>query len=219
MTGRERLIAASRGGSLDRTPVLAWGSRSEHVDGWIVEADELGSALDRSEGKAVLVAVASPLCRALERSMNLTQTLHDSPAEGEKDLEELILETRSAIALTLDHGADGIAYRLEGACPSVSTPMQYGGHYLEADREILQEFASAPFNLLHVGGEEPYLDFVIDLPAHAFSWDLDRSPADPAQIRRERGGAIAVLSRDADIICIPSHADADAWAAIPEAVN
>ena len=56
------------------------------------------------------------------------------------------------------------------AVPDSTTPMQYGGHFLEIDRRLLS--SDALFNVIFVQGpSEPYAVFVSDLPAQAFAWD------------------------------------------------
>jgi hypothetical protein len=77
--------------------------------------------------------------------------------------------------------------------------MEYGGHFLEVDRQLLSGVIDARFNALYVrGGSEPYIDFVSDLPAHAFAWD-PQSGVTVAQVREVRQGALASTDKDADI--------------------
>ena len=76
--------------------------------------------------------------------------------------------------------------------PAISTPMQYGGFYLEHDRALLAEIEDARLNVLSVeGGPEPYLDFVADLPSHVLAWDVPATGIVAAAVRPMRRGALA----------------------------
>lgn len=217
MTGRERLTAASRGGAVDRKPVLVWG-RDSQADGMIASSPrEAVQFLAESPESLVLVEVLSPLGHELAEPRSLLDLLHDDPSQGEALLSDRAAQTRTSIQEALEAGADGVAYRLAGAMPSVTTPMQYGGHFLEVDREILSDLAEARFVLLYVEGqEEPYLDFVIDLPAHAFGWDY-ASGIPPAAIRSAREGALAGAHPEADILLAHNFSQASAWIPSEEA--
>jgi hypothetical protein len=69
--------------------------------------------------------------------------------------------------------------------------MQYGGHYLERDRELLQSAADTFTVLFIAGQEELYIDFVSDLPASVFAWDRDLTQVSASEVRTSRTGATA----------------------------
>jgi hypothetical protein len=192
LTGRERLVAAARGGAVDRTPVLCGpGGPCSGADGFVVEVAEVGAALQRNAETAVLARVLSPLGRAMRAGEKIVAILHENVVAGGERMRELIGDARAEMAAGLESGADGVFYELEGAYPAMTTPMEYGGHFLEADRQLLGEVQSARFNVLFVCGEhEPYIDFVSDLPAHAFAWD-ERSGVTAEYVRTVRSGALA----------------------------
>lgn len=226
MTGRERLVAAGRGGHVSPKPVLVWPSQpgetpDPRADGWVVDShDEAASILAAHPDLLVLVTVLSPLGQDLAGPKTLLKALADDPAEGETALEACADQTRRDIAAALEAGADGVVYCLAGAYPSCTTPMEYGGHFLEVDRAILSEAAEARFNVLWVRGkDQPYLDFVIDLPAHAFAWDMTATGMAPGGFRSARNGAIGGAHPDADIFLVHSFEAAEAWLASPEATK
>lgn len=195
MTGRERVVAAARGGEVDCRPVIALDG-SLPADARVIDLSELESA--RGQDDAILVCVPSPLARALASGEDIYARLNQDPVSGERVLEELSVQVRADAAEALNGGADGICYRLVGATPAHSTPMQYGGHFLELDRALLEEVAEARFNLLLVeGDEEPYLDFVSDLSAHAFGWSA-ASGVSVRYMQSMRPGALAVHAGLAD---------------------
>lgn len=71
-------------------------------------------------------------------------------------------------ALALAEGAEGVLYVVEGACPAHTTPMQYGGNYLESDRRVL-EALPVPVIVL-ARGREAYIDILAGLPCAALAW-------------------------------------------------
>ena len=182
MTAQERLVAVAKGETPDKAPTIGLSSAS---DAMIVLPKNVGAT-----GRAELGLVMSPLARAMNRGIDVLKKLSDDPIRGADVLESLENETRLEIATALKGGAAGVFYFLDGAYPTTTTPMQYGGHFLELDRRLLQVFCHAAFNVLYVNGEsEPYIDFVSDLPASGFAWDRD-SGITNQEVRSMRQGAL-----------------------------
>lgn len=187
MTGRERLVAAARGGQTDRPVLLAWPSSGEEGDARVVTSP---GDVRTDEDRAVLVEVPNPFGQALARRVDLNAALMEDP--NAPVLEEMVAATREALSEALGTGADGVLYRLHGARGKWCSPMQYGGWYLERDRELLEEIADARLNVLYVVGEDDaYLDFVSDLPAHVFAWDVASTGVSAQVVRSLRNGAQA----------------------------
>lgn len=206
MTSRERLIAAARGGEVDRRPTLVWPGHPADSDALVVSSPSL---LPAAEGVVRLVEVVNPFGRAAEEGVDLNAALDADPASGNARLDAYVEATREAIQAALTAGADGILYRLHGARAEWCSPMQYGGFYLERDRELLSEIQDATLNVLYiVGNDDVYLDFVSDLPAHVFAWDRDASGFDAAYVRTLRQGAQA-SSDPASEIALPGARIAD----------
>ena len=198
MTSRERILAASRGAEVDQKPTLRWLADGVSTDATVV----LNFAnLDRHAGAPVtLLDVSNPFGLALQKGIDLNKALKDDPTVGSEVLDSLVEEVRSRIAGGLASGADGIFYRLHGANPRHCSPMQYGGHYLERDRELLSEASDAYVNVLFVAGEEElYIDFVSDLPAQVFAWDSGLTQISAAQVRGTRKGAVASADPTSEI--------------------
>jgi hypothetical protein len=215
MTHRERLVAAARGGETDRPAWFAWqpgASAKEALDfahrcdpdaivvSSAIRAEQCLADLG-AEGPAVLVEVTNPFGEALEAGAELNREFAESPENGHSMLSAYAEGVRSSLDAALISGADGVLYRLVGASPEHCTPMQFGGQFLEAERELLLQIAAARFNLLFVeGGEGVYLDVVSDLPAHALAWDEAASRVPPTSVAKMRDGAIAC--------CLSSTTDA-----------
>lgn len=204
MTSRERLIAAARGGEVDQKPVIAWPGPDSQADEDASDAIICGdsSTVHNYVGgdKIVLAEVRNPFFIAKCAGVPINELLHTDPDAGSKELDAAIAQTRQAMQMSLDRGADGILYRLYGARSKHCSPMQYGGHYLERDRELLEEFKDANLNVLFVlGNEDVYLDFVSDLPAHVFAWDSKATGIGSEQVRAMRHGAQASADSASEI--------------------
>lgn len=222
MTGREKLIAASRGGEVESKPTLAWFNSAKpglEADGWILaSSSQIPQARESAGDGCLLVAVKSPFGWAKEEGLDLMSALHANPVSGDEELSRLRDKTRMEIRHALDQGADGICYILVGAEPTQTTPMQYGGFLLELDREILQEFAGAVFNAVWVQGDkELYLEFVADLPCHALGWDCQTTGIHTNAIRPYREGAFFGDSPESDIMLLNQPPVSHLFAASQEA--
>ena len=204
MTPRELLAAVANGEPADRKPVvLTPGATDDRADAIVVPA----ASFAKGGGKqAVLAQVLSPFARAISRGSELTQLLHDDPAAGGEVLAELTEETRAEMASALENGADGVYYELDGAYPTRTTPMQYGGFFLETDRKLLEEIETAGFNILFVKGDaEPYIDFVSDLPAQAFAWQAESVTIEA--VREMRQGPLAAAHPQAEVLLLDKYDD------------
>lgn len=197
MTSRERVFAAARGGSVDRKPVLALPVASSDSDILIAESvSSVSTFLDVEH--VVLCQVDSPFRRG---GNDLPNALAADPVLNGERLESAVQATRIEISDALNAGADGILYRLFGAREALSTPMEYGGHYLERDRELLAEIQDANLNVLFlVGNEDLYMDFVSDLPAHVIAWDRDATGISSDTVRSLRSGAQASSDPGSEIL-------------------
>jgi len=216
MSSRERLIAAVRGGEVDRQPILGWpGEGVANSDAIVSDLSEFAGVLSRTGGNprpaieasspVLLVQVSNPFGKALENGTDLNALLAAEPEEGGKVLDHLVSETREDMISALDGGADGVIYLLHGACEEHCSPMQYGGHYLERDRELLAGASDATLNFLYVVGDRDlYLDFVSDLPAHLFGWDDRSSGVSVSEGRTIRNGAVATFDPGSDVLLTAS---------------
>jgi hypothetical protein len=207
MTSRERLLAASRGGEVDRKPVIHWPYWEEASDVRHYNHETIPEHIEEGDGEVALVEITNPFGLALQKDIDLNKLLKEDPKDGNRVLSELLDEAKRDIDLAFQVGADGILYRLYGARARHCTPMQYGGYYLERDRELLEQVKDALFNVVFVVGEEDvYLDFVSDLPAHAFGWDHKESQIPAKEVRNMREGALLSEDPDSDIRLDPGTA-------------
>ena len=131
----------------------------------VVQPSEVACAIDPDNSEPVLAEVLSPLSRAIELRIPVTTMLQETPDRGQEELEKLSAAARQDIETAILAGADGIYYRLRGAEPGYTTPMEYGGFFLELDRELLTSLAADKQIVICVeGGDEVYVDALSDLP-------------------------------------------------------
>lgn len=182
----DREVTSAGDGPIERRPLLAWdGTRWTYA------------------GKA-LRAVLNPYGRGLQEGVDIGAVLAENPRQGETLLDDLVSQTRAEIS----RNGDGMIYLLVGARGLHTSPMEYGGHFLERDREILAEVRGAI--VFVVGEEDAYLDFVSDLPADIFAWDAIATGVSVPRMRSMRPGLLASNDPDADIeLQLPEGAIAD----------
>lgn len=140
--------------------------------------------------------ITSPYGKAMQSGIDLNELLHADPAVGETRLNELAVVTQSEINVA---ASQGILYRVYGACPAECTPMQFGGHYLEVDRAILNTITKGTKTIVFIEGEDIYFDFVSDLPCDAMGWDETVNTLTLAEARTMRPGLYALTSPEAEI--------------------
>lgn len=121
--------------------------------------------------------VLSPLSRAISQGIDIVSQLEDNPSLGDQTLAELVRETANEIS----HIEGNFNYIVAGAEPRFTTPMQYGGHFLELDRELIG--ARKPAITL-IGGSETYIDIVSDLAESYLIWDSSSTSVDPQEVAR-----------------------------------
>jgi len=129
----------------------------------------------------------------------LSPLLARDPAAGIV-IDGLTEEVRIAIQRAIESGAAGVLYRLHGATARHCTPMEYGGYFLERDRELLGALKNSAITVLFVvASEEPYLDLLGDLPSDVFGWDA-ACGATVSDVRAIRKGALLAEIPDADVL-------------------
>lgn len=213
MTQRERFLAACAGEPTDRKSVLVWSASPGHrCDALVCPRVEVRQARETHPDQAVLVAVESPLARAMQRDPLLTADLSEAPEKGSRRLESLKREARDEALAGMEAGADGVFYILEGAYPEVCTPMEYGGFYLDVDRELLSTLPTP--SVCHLAGEGGiYFECVADLPCTALAWDFAANELTYEQARQLRTGLLAIDHEEADIVFARDYDSAETWLA------
>ena len=216
MSRIDTIRAATIDGDAHQRPVIIDGpERDERADGLIVDEKDLGSAT----GQAVFCRVQNPFGRSVGTGLDLNALLKESPSEGARAIQKFASEVRTEIDRVLKAGADGICYMLSGACAAECSPMQYGGHFLEVDREILAGTPDGSFDILYVCGDsELYIDIVSDLPAQAIAWNSSAG-VQISEMREMWPRAVAAADQDADIFLVERYESALQWIQAPEATG
>lgn len=204
-------MALVEGRTVDRKPVMVMDD-DPRSDARVMRAPGAPDA-----DRLTLVEVLNPYALAQAASVNLNELIYTDPDSGNRKLDEYVDACRAAIRKALDSGADGVLYRLKGAEPSQTTPMQYGGYYLERDRELLEEIESTMSVVYIDAGEGAYMDFVSDLPAKFFAWDIDRSDVSVVRMRSLRNGPLVAEDPTADVMLADRFAKLERWLSLEEA--
>jgi hypothetical protein len=153
--------------------------------------------------QSTLVEIPSPFKLVGPELLSL---LESDPHAGAERLADAVAAIRRRIDVAMRAGAPGIVYLLFGANPDHMSPMMYGGHFLELDRQILSE-SDGNRIVFVVGGPGVYLDFVSDLPAEAFGWDVKASGVSVEEMRTMRSGVLAAADPAADLQLVSDVTD------------
>lgn len=198
MTSKERLFAILDGRPVDQRPRISLGHASNTCDAWAVPLADLDKHVNEEQTYGIFALIDSPITKSIERNMDVFQTLQKDPHAGNQILQSLVEETEREVRIALDSGVFGILYRIEGAHPNFCTPMQYGGHFLELDRQILETAQRATCSAIWIeGGPDAYLDSVTDLPTTILGFRS--GSGDLNWIRQVRKGLIAMDGHEGDI--------------------
>lgn len=168
-----RLQSLREGETLSPKLSMIWSASPGHsCDAIVTNQVSLNHAIATHNGQLVLCEVHSPLGRIVRSQPQLLDTLRETPADAEDALLDFANEAKNEIREAFELGAHGIFYRLSGANPKVTTPMEYGGHFLEMDKELMAHASSGLLNVISVeDGPEIYIDAVAEVPGHAIHWD------------------------------------------------
>ena len=141
--------------------------------------------------------IDGPFRRAEKAGIPIVELFDKDVSSGEEMLAKLVSETRQELS---DEEGPAL-YVLSGPEPAKTTPMRYGGLFLEKDRELL-EFAREKGRevwLLVDAGPGAYLDFVSDLPADVFAWDAKETGFSLTEMRKLRAGKLCANEEGADL--------------------
>lgn len=121
--------------------------------------------------------VLSPLARSIWEGKPVVAVLDSDPSSGDQMLAELVSATKAEIQAE----AGGINYVIAGAEPKFTSPMQYGGHFLEIDRDLI---VGKSVVITVIGGEDSYIDIISDLAETFLIWNPATNPVDPAEVAK-----------------------------------
>lgn len=167
-----RLLEQIREGSLtEKVTVAAWdGHTCEDVI--VCGLAQIQEAKRTCPASSVLAAVEGVAAR-FHRSNPLPTALDAPPSHLQEQVDSAVTSCKNDLQTAQERGADGVSYLVFGADPDHATPMQYGGLFLEHDREVLDRAKSKGFvEAMIAPADETYYDFLTDLPS-----DLISAPA------------------------------------------
>jgi uroporphyrinogen decarboxylase len=118
------------------------------------------------------------------------ELMRADPTAVEQALEAMAVTLARYAGAAVASGADGIFYATNMATRALSTPAGCRRFQRPHDLRILGAAAAAPFNLLHVCGEEALLDEFADYPATALSWATVPGNPSLSAVHRRTGRAV-----------------------------
>jgi uroporphyrinogen decarboxylase len=111
-------------------------------------------------------------------------------------LETITETTARYVSAALEAGADGIFYAVQHASAQLLSDHEYREVARPLDLLILSAAREASFNLLHLHGQQTYLDMIADYPIHGLNWhDRETGPDLGAGARRFPGLVVGGLSQ------------------------
>jgi len=127
-----------------------------------------------------------------EPGFDLLGLLKNDPAAGHGWIERESARIESECA-----GAADVFYRVAGADPAHASPMEYGGVLVPAEAGVLEQLKAHRIVWVEPAADT-YFEFLADLSADCFGWDVTFGPT-VAQMRSLRPGRLMAESDDADI--------------------
>ena len=130
--------------------------------------DELG------EETPIVMTVFSPLTEAMNAAADrdlFYKHLREEPALIHQVLEVIARNLGDAMALYIEHGADGVFFAVQGATQDDLGEARYREFGRPYDLLALRRAADGWLNILHVHGNQNLLmDVVLDYPADVLNW-------------------------------------------------
>lgn len=165
------------------------------------------------------------LLRKLTGRARLREWMRTQPAAVHRALELIARNQAAYVRAARKAGLDGVFYSAGAADREQLTPAVYAEFCRPYDLLVLDAARGAAFNLLHIHGERPIFDPLLDYPVHAINWAGQRVPPSlregrarwrgcivggieettatsvtPAEIRRQVAAAILALGEKGTMI-------------------
>jgi hypothetical protein len=169
----------------------------EQADGVCLPPDRMSAAGDQAR----FAIVRGVFEQSLTRGADIPELLRADLTAGEELLSRMIDEALAELEVAVAGEPDGILYQLAGASSEWTTPLAYGGHFLEAERSVLERAKRRGWPLvIHViGHRDLYLDLLADLPCAALAWSSRASRLSVRELRQYFSCAFVADSPEADI--------------------
>ncbi len=146
----------------------------------------------------VLATVFSPLAQArnLAGEERLLAHLRAAPEAVRQGLAVITTTTLRLIEAIVASGVDGIFYAVQHARTSRLSPAEYAAFGRPDDQLLLSAAQPLWLNLLHVHGEDAFLDGLEDYPVQLVNWhDRESTISLTAGLARVAGSACGGVSR------------------------
>ena len=115
--------------------------------------------------------------------------MRSEPAALESGLEAMTETLADYARACVRHGADGIFLATTAARRDTLSPVECRRFERKYDLAILQAAGQAPFNVMHVCGDNVLFEEFSDYPVAAFSWAATRGNPSLSEVHRRTGRA------------------------------
>ena len=163
------------------------GELAKHIETIRIVADQLGETVP------LVMTVYSPLAQAARLTKPALLARHirtrsDRFVSGLNNLTETTIRFLSALANT---PISGICYVVEQANHDMLSEAEYKAVGVPYDQKILSEINSRWWlNLLHIRGQSPMFNTLLDYPVQAVNWDITNQRPDLPQGKSLLRGAV-----------------------------
>ena len=145
------------------------------------------------------------------------EMLRSSPGELKRGLEAITETLVAYAAACVRRGADGIFYATTAATRDQLTDEECRSVQRPYDLRILEAVSEAPFNVMHVCGDDVLFDEFVDYPVAAFSWAT--TPQNPSLAEGHRRTGRAIIGGIPGKPTIKSMTDSEVAACVRDAVD
>ena len=116
--------------------------------------------------------------------------LRTDPASLREGLRIVAESLAGYVPVALEAGASGIYLAVDGATSDVMGADEYADLVRPFDLEVLAAAKSAPFNVLHIHGQNIYFQELKDYPVHGISWSAGITRPTIAEARATYPGCL-----------------------------
>lgn len=121
----------------------------------------------------VLASVPNPWAVGMQAAGGaLAECFQRWPRKVSRGLEVIAANTAKLAKACLRAGADGLFYRVEGACRGGLAPALYAQIVRPLDLTVLATVSEAKLNILSIQGAGIHFESFIDYPVHVLNWNV-----------------------------------------------
>jgi len=142
----------------------------------------------------IVATIFSPMMTATFMAENgateIVRLMRERPDVLEEGLSIITDAFVSYARMCVDNGLDGIFYATTTATRYQMTPGEFERFQAPFDKAILGAASAAPFNIMHMCGEQILADSFVDYPVDVFSWATTAGNPSLSEMHNKTGRAV-----------------------------